>query len=440
MSVEGIIKDLRNEVESIYSQRKYLSEDLFVFCSHCRKRNIDSVIEEQYLAMENDCGECQSIRQELTSEVAGLFEALGFSREDLEKDLKNRANRKNLIAILQGIFTNGPSVPLSFPQSCSFELTYRCNLRCKHCYIGVQPPTEEMDTKSALKVIGKIAETGFGMFELCGGEPLMRDDLSVIAKEIKSYGMTVNLSTNGTLLSQDKVRELKPYVDEAMISVDSHEESNHDNFRGEAGALKLSLEGIRNCVDNDIPVNIYTTLTTFIHTKLPEFVNCMKKLKVSSITFFDLNPVGRGSTVGAEFRLSLKDLGAAFDTLHRLKDESDVEIHALAPFKFVMDEKALSKNTILSGGFCNAGINSLSISPDGDLFACTRVRTKLGNALRDEIRNIWWSSPVLSELRDRSKLKGECGKCEYKYVCGGCRANAYIEHSDHLMEDPRCIC
>ena len=440
MSVEEIIKDLRNEMESIYSRREHLSEKSFVFCSHCRKRIIDSIIEDEYFTVKNNCQECQTLRQELSGQVVKFFEGLGLTKEELQRSLENKVHRKSFIAILYGVFTKGPSIPLSFPQTCLFELTYRCNLKCKHCYIGTLPATEEMDTQSVLQVIRKVAEAGFGVFELTGGEPLLRDDLSAIVKEIKSYDMNINLSTNGTLFSLDKVKELKPYLDKVTISIDSHEEANHDNFRGVDDALKMALNGIKNCVDNNIPVNIYTTLTIFIHKKLPEFINYMEELKVSSITFFDLNPVGRGSTVGSEFRLSLNELKTAFNTLYKLKNESSVEILALAPFKFVMDQQMLTKNTILSGGFCNAGTNSLSISPEGDMLPCTRVRIKLGNALKDDVREVWINSPILGELRDREKLRGACGKCEYKYVCGGCRANAYGEYNDYLTGDPRCIC
>ena len=439
MSVEEIVKDLRNEMESIYSRKECLSEKLFVLCSHCKKRIIDSIVEDEYLAIKNDCRECQPSRQELTDQVTKLFEELQFGREELQRDLQNRANRKSLIAILYGVFSNGPNVPLSFPQVCSFELTYRCNLKCKHCYIGTPPTTQEMDTKSALQAIEKIAETGFVGIPLSGGEPLLRNDLLSLAKETKSYDMDVILSTNGTLLSQDRAKELRPYVDVACISLDSHVESIHDNFRGLEGAQKMTLKGIKNCLDNDIPVRIFTTLTKFNHEKLPELINFIVELGVKEIALFDLNLVGRGCNIGQEFQLTLEEFKKSATALLGLKNQSAARVDVLAPFNFIKDDQYVNKLTLLSGGFCNAGISTLNISPDGEIQPCSRVRINLGNVLTDNLKEIWKDSPALKALRDRERLKGTCGKCEYKYVCGGCRANAYAEHSDYLMEDPRCM-
>jgi radical SAM protein with 4Fe4S-binding SPASM domain len=439
MSIEKMVEDLKTEMKSIYSHKACLSEDLFSLCPHCRKRIIDSIVEEEYLALKNKCQECQPLRQKLTGQVIVLFEGLGFSRDVLQKDFKNRSTRKGLIVTLNGIFTTGPNVPLCFPQTCLFELTYSCNLKCKHCCIGNRLTTKEMDTKSALQVIKNVAEVGFRIFELTGGEPLMRDDLLAITKEIKSYDMDVNLNTNGTLLSVEKVRELKPYIDEVIVSIDSHEESMHDNFRGVVGAQKMATKGIKNCIDNDIPVSTFTTLTKFNYNKLPELVNFMKKLEVSTATFFDLTSVGRASTVGSEFRLTINELKTAVDTLYELKKQSDVSIRVIVPYKLVTDERLLNKNTLLAGVYCMAGNNFICISPEGDIIPCTRMRITLGNALTDEIKEVWINSPVLKELRNRERLKGNCGKCEYKYICMGCRANPYAEHGDYLMEDPRCM-
>ena len=106
---------------------------------------------------------------------------------------------------------------------------------------------------------------------------------------------------------------------------------------------------------------------------------------------------------------------------------------------FFIDQNLINKQTILSGGFCNAGISTCNISPEGIIQPCSRLRLNLGNALTDSIRDIWRDSPVLKDIRDRDKLKGQCGKCEYKIACGGCRANAYSYHNDYLHEDVRCI-
>jgi radical SAM protein with 4Fe4S-binding SPASM domain len=435
-----MIEDLKNEIELIYNQKKFLSKNLFILCSYCKKRIIESIIEEIYCINESKCQECGPLRQQSTAEVVRLFEVLHLSKDMLPQQyFENRLNRKTLIAILNGIFTSGPKIPCTFPQTCSFELTYRCNLKCKHCYIGTLPNTNEMNTKTVLQIIEDIAETGFVKIALSGGEPLLRDDLLLIMKEIKNYDLEVILSTNGTLLSVNRVRELKSYIDLVCISLDSHEEFIHDNFRGVDGAQKMVLKGIKNCLDNDLHVRIFTTLTKFNHNKLPEFINFIEELGIREITLFDLNLVGKGSNLGSEVQLAVDEFKAAVNILTELTNLSNVKIDVLAPFNFHVNAEYLNKMTLLSGGFCNAGISTLNITPDGYIQPCSRLRTNLGNAKTEKIKEIWSNSSVLKKLRDRTKLKGMCGKCEYKYYCGGCRANAYSHYEDYLMEDLRCI-
>lgn len=438
MTIEKMIEELKAEIELIYRYNIYLSKDLFSICPNCKKRILESIIECEFCDIENNCSTCQPLRQTLTNKVISLFEELGYPKELVQEDLTNRLNRKSIIAILNGVFTNGPSIPLSFPQTCSFEVTNRCNLKCKHCYIGTPQTPNELDTKSVLKVIKNIAEAGFIAIPLSGGEILLRDDLLTILKEIKSYDMDVILSTNGTLFSAERANELKPYIDDVCISIDSHDEGIHDSFRGVDGAQKMALKGIKNCQDNDIPVRIFTTLTKFNYNRIPEFINFMEKINIKKVIIFDLNLVGKGATIGSTFQITLSELEETINEVNKLKNQTDIDIKMLAPFYFIKDEQYVNKMTLLSGGFCNAGISTLNLSPEGNIQPCSRIRIQLGNALTDDLKEIWNNSPVLKGLRDRTLIKGKCGKCEYKFVCGGCRANAQAFYNDYLMEDPRC--
>ena len=115
-----------------------------------------------------------------------------------------------------------------------------------------------------------------------------------------------------------------------------------------------------------------------------------------------------------------------------------MKISVLAPARLRPSDDYISDTSILSGGFCNAGISTLNVSPEGHVQPCSRLRVNLGNAATDSLSEIWLRSPVLAELRDRGRLRGMCGKCDKKYLCGGCRANANAEWGDYLMEDPRC--
>ena len=233
--------------------------------------------------------------------VIKFFENIGPTKQELEKYFESNINKRSLLALMDGIYTIGPNIPFVYPQTCSFELTNRCNLRCKHCYIGEPPKTKELSTNNVLKIIGNIADAGFLAVPISGGEALLRDDITPILKEVKNYNMDVILSTNGTLLTKNKINELKSYLDIVCISLDSHNETIHDSFRGVKDAHKLALMGVKNCIDNDIPVRIFTTLTKFNYDKLPEFINFLEENKIEHVVFFDLN------LVGYEFKTGLRN-------------------------------------------------------------------------------------------------------------------------------------
>ncbi len=90
-------------------------------------------------------------------------------------------------------------------------------------------------------------------------------------------------------------------------------------------------------------------------------------------------------------------------------------------------------------GGCGAGRVYAALSPEGDVQPCVFMPIRLGNVRRERFEDIWLHSPVLRELRNRDNLKGGCGACPYKYVCGGCRARAYGYFGDYLMHDPGCV-
>ena len=90
-------------------------------------------------------------------------------------------------------------------------------------------------------------------------------------------------------------------------------------------------------------------------------------------------------------------------------------------------------------GGCGAGRFYCAISPEGKVQPCVFMPLVVGDLKTEKLEDIWKSSTVFHNLRDRKKLKGRCGQCDYKFVCGGCRARAFAYHNDYLMSDPGCI-
>lgn len=433
------IDKLKKAVGKLF-EKNPISPLAFLLCNSCKRPIIENIIEVEYALNDGEpCSECATRGANLAEGVFDTLEGL-FAEEDrpIKRYLGDRRFRRNLIAILNGITTVGATLPCVFPHTCSIELTYRCNQKCRHCYLGTPPSCEEMSTEVVKNVIQDLAETGFVAVALSGGEPLLRNDLLAIMNEVKKYGMEVVISTNGTLLNKKMAQDFAAYVDLICISIDSHEEIIHDEFRGMVGAQKQSLYAIEYALSHGIRVRTFTTLTKFNHNRIAELVAFLENRGVVEIGFFDLNPVGRGLESGLNMQISVEEYRRAVQTIAELNENSKMTIDVLAPLEFREPGEYGNLVTLLTGGFCNAGINTLNISPDGFLQPCSRLRYNLANVKNEKIIDVWRSSRVLAEIRDRSRLKGVCGGCANKYLCGGCRANAYSAHGDYLGGDPRC--
>ena len=125
------------------------------------------------------------------------------------------------------------------PYLISWNVTRRCNLRCKHCYIDASTAMPgELSTREALRVLGEIAEVNREtILILTGGEPLLRPDLDVLVGRAASLGMMVVLGTNGTMLTVDRACALAERgLAGVGISLDSLASERHDEFRGVDGA------------------------------------------------------------------------------------------------------------------------------------------------------------------------------------------------------------
>ncbi|MHC4140002.1 MAG: radical SAM protein, partial [Planctomycetota bacterium] len=138
----------------------------------------------------------------------------------------------------------------------------RCNLKCVHCYSqskDIEYPNE-LNTKEAKAMLDGLAEYGAPVILFSGGEPLMREDLMELITYARDKGLRAVISTNGTLITEEKAEELKKFgLSYVGISLDGLKETN-DKFRGIEGAFDDALQGIRNCMKVGIKVGLRFTI------------------------------------------------------------------------------------------------------------------------------------------------------------------------------------
>jgi len=322
--------------------------------------------------------------------------------------------------------------------------TSACNLRCKHCYnSSAFQKKDELSTEEVKRlIIDELSKLKAESLTISGGEPLLRPDIIEIIKYAKSKNLKVHLLSNGTLLNEENVNQLKKYVDTVQISIEGLK-NKHESIRGK-GTFDKTIKGIKMLVKNKIYTILSNTPIGYDKNNLKDVINLAKKLKVQEITFRKFVALGRAKQ-NYQKEASNKEKIDFLETLMTYrKKEKSLKIGSGDPFfcfsYFLLqgsDKKIIDTSNMLGG--CGAGIAAIAIDSGGNIMPCTRLPYNLGNIKQTMLSNVWIKSKELKRLRDRSRLKGRCGKCKLKNLCGGCRAKAYLNNKDMFGEDPECF-
>jgi radical SAM protein with 4Fe4S-binding SPASM domain len=331
------------------------------------------------------------------------------------------------------------------PVLVSFAITRKCNLRCPHCYSdSIQTPhPQELTTEEAKQLIADIAEAGARLIIFDGGEPTMREDLFELIKYARDVGLQPLLGTNATLITKDYARKLKEAgLRAAAVSLDGARSETHDAFRGVSGTWRETIEGIKNLAKAGIPFQIAPCLTKYNWKELPQIIEIAKRYGAFAVEVFDYVTSGRGRQF-PDYELDIGSRKEIIDLLidmQRKEEELFFKVIAM-PQYWVMVEKKVPEEEILLKFVrtcCGAGIRYACILYEGTVYPCMVLQVRLGNIRETSFKKIWYESPVLDKLRNRDLLKGKCGLCQYKYVCGGARCKAYEKTGDYLASDPTC--
>lgn len=324
----------------------------------------------------------------------------------------------------------------------AWELTRSCNLSCLHCRASSKygPYPGELTTDECFKVIDDIASFSNPIVIMTGGEPLMRKDVFEIAEYGKKKGLTMVMSPNGTLLTEDNIRKIiDSGIKRISVSLDGPDAASHDSLRGVPGAFNDACEGLKRASRAGLEFQINSTITKRNVKSLPEIIELAKKLGARAHHIFLLVPTGRAKEMTNE-ELSSSEYEETLKFLAEEKKEAPLEIRTTcAPhFNRILLQAHQGAPSSLLGRGCMAGVSFCFISHIGDTQACGYLEIKCGNVRKQHFKDIWLGSEVFNNIRDWNKYKGKCGVCEFKTVCGGCRARAHAKYNDYLREEPYC--
>jgi len=341
-----------------------------------------------------------------------------------------------------------------------WNATKTCNLECVHCYADARKLrfANELTTTEARGMIEDLAALKVPALLISGGEPLVRPDILDLARYAMSLGVRVTFSTNGTLIDEQKARQIADIgVTYVGISIDG-DEARHDRMRGRDGAYREALRGIRNCRAAGIRVGVRFTVTQDNVEEIDSVFRLIENEGIGRFCLYHLVYSGRGSYLAgidleaAQKRTLMNKLLEQVDQWTAQGREIEVmtvDNHADAPFIYywLLDRDPRRADDALSlmrnNGGNRSGIAIAAIDSFGlvhpDQFTSTH---SLGSIRERPFSVIWNDSRVqlLGELRDRKPLlKGRCATCQWLSVCNGnFRARAEAATGNYWESDPGC--
>ena len=347
-----------------------------------------------------------------------------------------------------------PHQPSSFPElrMIAWELTRSCNLACVHCRASAErgPYSGELSTQEVLKVMDEIALVGKPVIILTGGEPLLRSDIFDLARHGTEKGLRMVMATNGTLFMEETVQKMKASgIQRISISLDGPNPETHDAFRKVKGSFEGSLRGISMAKKGGLDFQINTTITKINLHLIPEILRLAVDLGAVALHIFLLVPTGRGKELQDQ-EISPQDYEKTLHWFYEQRDKVPLQLKATcAPHYYrILRQRAKKegkKITPQEYGLdamtrgCLGGISFCFISHVGQVQPCGYLDLNCGNVKETSFREIWMNSEAFQRLRDTDGYQGKCGRCEFRKVCGGCRARAYEISGDYMAEEPYCI-
>jgi heme b synthase len=335
------------------------------------------------------------------------------------------------------------------PRLVAWEVTRACDLACLHCRAVAQPHADprQLSTDEAFRLVDEIAAFRQPVILiLTGGDPLKRSDIFAIAERASRAGLRVVMSPSGTQVTPASVAEMKRVgVQRISVSLDGSTSALHDVFRRVPGAFEQATASLAYAREGGLPFQINTTVTRHNRHDLAEMLRLAVEIGAVTWDVFMLVPTGRG-------KVQMEITPAEYEeTLHFVYEASQtapiqVKMTCAPHYKRIQVQERRRSGTKripphAAHGFsrgCMAGFGFCFVSHIGEVGGCGYLPLLAGNVRQAPLTEIYRESPLFKSIRDANLLQGRCGICEYRLLCGGCRARALGATGNYLDEEPFC--
>jgi radical SAM protein len=354
-----------------------------------------------------------------------------------------------------------PSVDFNkAPFTIAWEITRACAYACVHCRADAQHRRDprELSTEEGFRLIDRLAEFGSPILIFTGGDPMMRRDLFDLIACATEKGLRCSLTPTATALpTKDRLQRAKEAgIRRVALSLDAPHPEVHDNFRKVTGSWQRTMDILHRAHEVGLSVQVNTTVAKHNVDILPEMVPFIEEVGAVQWSVFFLVPTGRAMI---EQMISAEEHERIFNWLYDLSKTAPFDIKGTAApmYRRVAIERKKAELgtdkpvTFQGAGFqyadglnrptkgVNDGNGFLFISHIGDIEPSGFLPITAGNVRTADVVDVYRNHPMFKALRDYSKLKGPCGSCKYRDVCGGQRGRAYGVTGDYMASDPACI-
>ena len=263
-------------------------------------------------------------------------------------------------------------------------VSYRCNMRCEHCF--VHKNSDRLDTDTILRTIRQLSEKGLFVVYYTFGEPTLSPLWLPIVRQVHQLGLVQVLMSNGYMIDDAMAQAIKDAgVSRVMISIDHILPEEHDKNRGIAGAHRKALSAIENLQRYGVPVGIATTITPGNADVIRQIYGLAESCGVSSVSFLRERKQGVLEENGFEPYYDF------FDSYIRQKKPSvSVQFHDPMLLSRVetafhagcFDRSLYEKWTEMNQCHCQS---TLAIAPNGDVMRCNLSQSVIGNICEADI-------------------------------------------------------
>lgn len=335
-----------------------------------------------------------------------------------------------------------------------WELTQACDLACVHCRACAVESRNpfELSTQEGFRLLEEVRTFGDPLMVFTGGDPLKRPDLFPLLEKSVSLGLRTTVTPSATpLLTNDAIERFKESgVARMAISLDGPDAESHDGFRRVEGSFDRTISALRHAQEVGLQTQVNTTVTRHNMGRLNEVAQLVDCCGAKLWSVFFLVVTGRAS---ASQDLTAGEYEEVFGLLYDLSKTVPFDIKTTEAQHYrryvVQRQKAdgtdgnsthrSAPEVIQRQAGINDGKGFVFVSHTGEIYPSGFLPLAAGNVRHDSLTNVYRNSPLFRTLRDADNLRGKCGECEFRNLCGGSRSRSHALTGDFMAEEPRCV-